>query len=749
MKKKIFLITISFLTVFAIAFSMSAFNFAKADPIFSDSFDSSGLSAWSQYGSSTLTINTQAPYVNTAPNSVQNQITNGLNENIYYRPLSFVPNPIYMREYVYITSTTVPTASGDYYEVGGFSTSTGPNFGDSEICVFNVGGTLYWGLYYRDTPVSNGFSHSISTGNNTDSAIPISMGWTSLELYHYTGADISHLGEEMLYVNGQLIVDVHPHNQDRTPANVIIGGSQSANPSDTWNYYIDDLVVDSSYIPQIQYQLTTSSNVAGTVSPAIGPYNESSTVNITATSPTTISGERYVFNGWTGTGTGCYTGLNLQAQVTMGSAITETATWEHQFNLTVTSDHGTTVNQGWYDAGTIATAGLTSGTVNGTAGTQYVFTGWTGDASGNGLTSSGITMNSPKTATATWKTQYYLTTSTPHNTITGQGWYDSGSPATVTLSSLISPGITGTQYNFTGWTGDASGNSLISNAINMTGPKTASTTWQTQYNLSFAQSGVGSDYTGNLITINGNTNANASGYWTWANANAAYTFSYAPQAVVSNTTTQYLLTRGGVTGNTTATSVTVTAPTTVTATYSTQYYLTVTSQYDSPSPTSGWYDNNTSISAYVSSPASGYTCSGWSGTGSVPSSGSSSVKTFAITAPSTITWNWYDASATPTPAPTAAPTPTPVPTAAPTLAPTTKPTASPTATTHTPTPSPSPTAIASPTPKPTTASPTPNTETGQGFNTVYGIVIAIVIVGILAAAALMLLRRTKAKKKLS
>jgi hypothetical protein len=735
MKKKVFLITISFLTVFAIAFSMSAFNFAKADPIFSDSFDSNGLSAWSQYGLSTLTVNTQAPYVNTAPNSVQNHITNSLNENIYYRPLSFVPNPIYMREYIYITSTTVPTVSGDYYAVGGFSTSTGPNFGDGEICVFNVGGTLYWGLYYRDTPVSNGFSHSISTDNDTDSAIPISVGWTSLELYHYTGADYSHLGEEMLYVNGQLVVDVHPHNQDRTPANVIIGGSQTANPGDTWNYYIDDLVVDGSYIPQIQYQLTTSSNVAGTVSPASGPYNESSAVTITATPPTTVLGERYVFNGWTGTGAGCYTGSQLQAQVTMGSAITETATWEHQFLLTVTSDHGTAVNQGWYDAGTVATAGLTSGTVAGTAGTQYVFAGWTGDASGNGLTSNGVTMNSAKTATATWKTQYYLTASTPHNTITGQGWYDSGSPATVTLSSLISPGITGIQYNFTGWSGDATGTSLTSNAITMSGPETALTVWQTQYNLTFTQSGVGSDYIGNLIIVNGNA-YDASGYSTWANANAAYTFSYAPQAVVSTTTTQYLLTSGGVNGNTTATSVTVAAPTTLTATYSTQYYLTVNSPYDSPSPTSQWYNNNTSITAYVSSPASGYTCSGWSGTGTVPSSGSSTVATFAITAPSTITWTWYDASATPTPAPTAAPTPTPVPTVHPTAAPT-----------HTPTPSPSPTATASPTPKPATVSPTPNTKTNQGFSIVYGIVIAIVIVGILAA--LIFLWRTKSKKKLS
>ena len=370
-----------------------------------------------------------------------------------------------------------------------------------------------------------------------------------------------------------------------------------------------------------------------------------------------------------------------------------------------------------------------AGTVAGSTGTQYIFAGWTGDASGSALTSNTIPMNGPKIATASWTTQYFLTTTTTHGTVTGSGWYNAGTTATATLNALTSPGTTGVQYAFTNWATDATGIALTSNAITMNAPKTASTVWQTQYNLTLTQSGVGSDYTGNLITVNGNAYT-SSGYSTWANANSAYTFSYTPTAVVSDTTTKYLLT--GVTGNSSATSITVAAPTTLTATYSAQYYLTVSSQYDSPSPTSRWYDNNTSITAFVSSPASGFTCSGWSGTGSVPSSGSSSATTFAITAPSTITWNWYDASATPTPAPTAAPTahPTAAPTATPTHAPT-------------PTPSPSPSHTSSPTPTSTSSD-----STGNSANNlyIYGGVIAIVIIGIIAA--LLFLRRTRAKKAL-
>jgi flagellin-like protein len=87
--------------------------------------------------------------------------------------------------------------------------------------------------------------------------------------------------------------------------------------------------------------------------------------------------------------------------------------------------------------------------------------------------------------------------------------------------------------------------------------------------------------------------------------------------------------------------------TTITANYKTQYRLQVTSTRDSPTPPVGdnWYDPGTLVTASVTSPAdqSGgtrYRCVGWSGTGSVPSSGTSTSVPFTVSAPSTITWNW-------------------------------------------------------------------------------------------------------------
>jgi hypothetical protein len=692
MKKKIFLLTISFLTIITLVISMNALNVASATVILSDNFQSGNLNAWSQFQPPTTLAINSAITNNGEPYSVEVTISAGSDNNIGYQPLPQVTNPIHFREYVYISSIATPSTSGDYYQVGGFSSSSGANNGDGELIVTNVDGTLYWGMFYRDAtgginPL--GFSRVISTTNTTGNARPVTVGWTCLELEQTTGTAGQQNGIEKLYVNGQLIAEItNALNGDRIPYNAVIGGSQTVTSivGNTLKYYIADVIVSDSYIGLNQNVLTLFSN-AGTVAPSNGSsYVQGQQVSITATPPTTVSGERYIFTGWTGSGLGSYSGPNNPATITMNSAITETATWEHQYQLTIISPQGTvTGNNTWYDVGTTATATLTSGTVAGSTGTRYVFSGWIGGASGSALTSNAITMNGPMTATASWTTQYFLTTTTAHGTVTGSGWYNAGTTATATLDSLTSPGTAGVQYAFTNWGTDATGVALTSNAITMNSPKTASTVWQTQYNLTFTQLGVGSDYTSNLIIVNGNA-YNANGYSTWANANSGYTFSYAPQAVVSDTTTQYLLT--GVTGNTTATSVSVAAPTTLAATYSTQYYLTVTSQFDSPSPTSKWYDNNTSITAFVSSPASGYTCSGWSGTGSVASSGTSSATTFAITAPSTITWNWFDASATPTPAPTA------------------KPTASPTATpTHAPTPSPSPspstTATASPSPKPT------------------------------------------------
>ncbi|MBK8806513.1 MAG: DUF2271 domain-containing protein [Bacteroidales bacterium] len=128
-----------------------------------------------------------------------------------------------------------------------------------------------------------------------------------------------------------------------------------------------------------------------------------------------------------------------------------TITWTpvvSNFNLTVTPPSNGTISpsSGSYASG--ASVALTA-----TPASGYVFSGWTGDASGttNPYT---LTMNSNKTVGATFTEvpKYNLTITSPSNgTISpSSGSYASG--ATVTLTATPASG-----YVFSGWTGDPSG----------------------------------------------------------------------------------------------------------------------------------------------------------------------------------------------------------------------------------------------------------------------------------------------------
>jgi hypothetical protein len=202
-----------------------------------------------------------------------------------------------------------------------------------------------------------------------------------------------------------------------------------------------------------QYTLTMAANF-GTTSPVAGDhwYDAGSLVTISAAAPSAGAGERYVWVGWAGTGTVSYTGTDNPATdaVTMDGPVTESSSWTHQYYLTVDNGgHGTIGGEGWYDANVNAQATITPLTVAGTTGTQYVFAGWSGDATGSGSPSNDILMDGPKTATGGWKTQYLLYVITdptglspqPIRNPLGQAgptngwWYDASTSVTVTAQA--------------------------------------------------------------------------------------------------------------------------------------------------------------------------------------------------------------------------------------------------------------------------------------------------------------------------
>ena len=583
---------------------------------------------------------------------------------------------------------------------------------------------------------------------------------------------------------------------------------------------------------QLQYRLIMATDF-GSTTPSVGDhwYGEGSHVTISATPPAAGSGEQYVWNGWTGSGSGSYSGPHNPAtnEVTMNGPITETASWTHQFRLTVSTNFGTTSPSAgvhWYDAGTVLTISATAPSV--VDGEQYVWNGWTGSGTisytgSNNPATDAVTMNGPVTETASWIHQYYLTVNTnPAEVLTlnpsavsGQGWYDSGATANVDAVQLVDKIAGASRYDFRSWTGATP---TVDNkaTVLMNGAKTATANYQLQFKITFAQTGVGSDFTdtivivdasnygytdlpedfwwdsgsthdfafqsplvvvpnqkryvwdstaglsvlqsdsitisvsggitgdyvtqyklrfaefgldasatGTVVTVNAATKtyADLPFLTDWLDEGSSVTYSY--EAIVGSanpgeqfrldhvtgpvspiTVTSYQIVSGyyvtqfyltmttnfgtvlpgsgwhdagshvtisaaapiavageryvwlGWTGTGTvsytgplnpvgASQITMSGPITEAAAWRREFRLTVASLYDSPNPSVGdhWYAAGTTINAVVTSPVyppggGRYVCTGWNGTGSVPATGSTAAVTFAITAPSRLTWNW-------------------------------------------------------------------------------------------------------------
>jgi len=168
---------------------------------------------------------------------------------------------------------------------------------------------------------------------------------------------------------------------------------------------------------------------------------------------------RYMFSSWSD-------GSNTPAiSLVVTGAQNFTVNWVTQFYLSVSSSTGSPTGAGWYDANSTATFAVSSPVSAGNStGTQYVFTTWQGDSSA-ASSSASLVMDSPKSVTAHWKTQYYVTVSSDSGSVTGEGWYDAGSTATVTVSST--DGFGGWMVNGVLASYDGTMNTLVSGPLNV------------------------------------------------------------------------------------------------------------------------------------------------------------------------------------------------------------------------------------------------------------------------------------------
>jgi hypothetical protein len=263
-------------------------------------------------------------------------------------------------------------------------------------------------------------------------------------------------------------------------------------------------------------------------------------------------------------------------------------------------------------------------------------------------------MNGPKTANANWKTQYYLAmvTNPPGvDSPSGAGWYDSGASVTISTDAFVDIVPGSSRYRFNGWTtadiSEIADPTRSPTTVLVDKTKTVTAAYAIMYNVTFNQSGAGSDFAGPVATIDSTdylvSNLPKSFWW---DDGSIHTFAFQSPLVVTANTKQYVWTStAGLSPSQSDSSFTVSTFGSITGNYKTQYYLTVNSLWGSPTPTSSWFDDGTPIMASVTSPSSGstgtrYVCTGWTGSGNVPPSGTGTTATFTITQYSVITWKW-------------------------------------------------------------------------------------------------------------
>jgi hypothetical protein len=393
----------------------------------------------------------------------------------------------------------------------------------------------------------------------------------------------------------------------------------------------------------------------GNLSSAVFWWDSSSTHSFEFYSPliVTANGEQYVL-----------VNANASSPYTVSGSATVTGTYKTQYYVTFAQTGvgvdfiGSVMNvsdvnytssgfSGWINNGTSVTFNYYSPLVVTANGEQYVLTGVTGNTTASSLTVSGAT-----TVTGAYQLQYYVTFAqsgvgvdfsgtvmTVNGVDYGSGgvsfWADSGNVSTFNYASPLVVSADVEQYVLTGVSGNSTDTTLTVAAA-----ETVTGSYVTQYYVTFNQFGVGSDFAGTVMVVNG-TNYDRAGHANWYDSGASIPFSFGSPLVVTADVEQYVLT-----GINETSGFTVSGAETVTGAYKTQFYVTVTSVYDSPT-SSGWVDEGANFTASVTSPAnvtidiSQFVCSGY-----IVDSGSLTAGTsytfLNVTSAHTIEFDWTE-----------------------------------------------------------------------------------------------------------
>lgn len=183
--------------------------------------------------------------------------------------------------------------------------------------------------------------------------------------------------------------------------------------------------------------------------------------------------------------------------------------------------------------------------------------------------------------------------------IPGGGWYILATDAVLTAPASVDS--SNTHYRFSYWDVDgiSQGSGVNPIIVHMDVYHTATAHYITQYSVLFTQTGLSSDATTILVTVNGNAKSFGDIPFTlWVDSGSSVTYSY--NSPVSSTVSGKRFRLDSVTGP--VSPITVSAPTAIAGNYKIQYHLTVRTDPTGIAtiPGEGWYDEAAPVTLIAS-----------------------------------------------------------------------------------------------------------------------------------------------------
>lgn len=162
----------------------------------------------------------------------------------------------------------------------------------------------------------------------------------------------------------------------------------------------------------------------------------------------------------------------------------------------------------------------------------------------------------------------------------GQGLYDTGTYASISTDQYVYA-APGARYRFNGWTTadmtKISDPASPSTTVLMDVDKTVTANYALQYQVTFNQIGLDASTAGPVVTVDSSTKTLADlPFSKWVDSGSSVSYSY--ESGISSTDPGKQFRLNTVTGLNSPVS--VTSPTAITGNYLIQYYLTITSTYD-------------------------------------------------------------------------------------------------------------------------------------------------------------------------